>query len=466
MDNTKAHGTMRNTNKNRRKIFILSGMELIILLIGAISAGCQADTGHSIPSTLQPIKITPTMAPAQSSASPEETGAQPTEQPVLETPTPAPTATPGQLDYLVENITRDAGLNQLTVFGLNGEDLVNVFISVVIILLGGLSALVIVNGLRWFANRTPPKFDNRLVAILEQPLKLLVTLFFLQFATARLELLSPGLKQWLDLIYFAVYVLAFTILAWKLVDYALEDPLLRISSPDKRNLLITFTPLLRRSLQVLIILTGLAIVLQNFGFKLTALLAVLGLGGLAVSLAAKETLEDIINGFILLIDRPFQIGDRIKVESMDTWGDVEDISARTTQIRTLDNRLVIVPNSIMGNSQVENYTSSDPSYRVDVSLGIAYGSDIDQVIEILEGAILSVEGINNSEPPLVNFLEFGDSAMVFQIFYWLESYLDIRLRTKVNKAIIEALEEVHIEMPFTTYDINLAYKERLADSQR
>lgn len=406
------------------------------------------------------------MAPAQSSASPEETGAQPTEQPVLETPTPAPTATPGQLDYLVENITRDAGLNQLTVFGLNGEDLVNVFISVVIILLGGLSALVIVNGLRWFANRTPPKFDNRLVAILEQPLKLLVTLFFLQFATARLELLSPGLKQWLDLIYFAVYVLAFTILAWKLVDYALEDPLLRISSPDKRNLLITFTPLLRRSLQVLIILTGLAIVLQNFGFNMTALLAVLGLGGLAVSLAAKETLEDIINGFILLIDRPFQIGDRIKVESMDTWGDVEDIGARTTQIRTLDNRLVIVPNSIMGNSQVENYTSSDPSYRVDVSLGIAYGSDIDQVIEILEGAILSVEGINNSEPPLVNFLEFGDSAMVFQIFYWLESYLDIRLRTKVNKAIIEALEEVHIEMPFTTYDINLAYKERLADSQR
>lgn len=405
------------------------------------------------------------MAPAQSSASPEETGAQPTEQPVLETPTPAPTATPGQLDYLVENITRDAGLNQLTVFGLNGEDLVNVFISVVIILLGGLSALVIVNGLRWFANRTPPKFDNRLVAILEQPLKLLVTLFFLQFATARLELLSPGLKQWLDLIYFAVYVLAFTILAWKLVDYALEDPLLRISSPDKRNLLITFTPLLRRSLQVLIILTGLAIVLQNVGFNLTALLAVLGLGGLAVSLAAKETLEDIINGFILLIDRPFQIGDRIKVESMDTWGDVEDIGARTTQIRTLDNRLVIVPNSIMGNSQVENYTSSDPSYRVDVSLGIAYGSDIDQVIEILEGAILSVEGINNSEPPLVNFLEFGDSAMVFQIFYWLESYLDIRLRTKVNKAIIEALEEVHIEMPFTTYDINLAYKERLADSQ-
>lgn len=406
------------------------------------------------------------MAPAQSSASPEETGAQPTEQPVLETPTPAPTATPGQLDYLVENFTRDAGLNQLTVFGLNGEDLVNVFISVVIILLGGLSALVIVNGLRWFANRTPPKFDNRLVAILEQPLKLLVTLFFLQFATARLELLSPGLKQWLDLIYFAVYVLAFTILAWKLVDYALEDPLLRISSPDKRNLLIAFTPLLRRSLQVLIILTGLAIVLQNFGFNMTALLAVLGLGGLAVSLAAKETLEDIINGFILLIDRPFQIGDRIKVESMDTWGDVEDIGARTTQIRTLDNRLVIVPNSIMGNSQVENYTSSDPSYRVDVSLGIAYGSDIDQVIEILEGAILSVEGINNSEPPLVNFLEFGDSAMVFQIFYWLESYLDIRLRTKVNKAIIEALEEVHIEMPFTTYDINLAYKERLADSQR
>jgi len=141
-----------------------------------------------------------------------------------------------------------------------------------------------------------------------------------------------------------------------------------------------------------------------------------------------------------------------------------DIGARTTQILTLDNRLVIVPNSIMGNSQVENYTSPDPSFRVDLSLGIAYGSDIDQALETIEVAILSVEGIMQDKPPLVDFLEFGDSAMLFRVIYWLDSYLDIRIRTKVNKAIVKALDEAGIEMPPTTYDVNLAYKDSSKES--
>jgi small-conductance mechanosensitive channel len=221
--------------------------------------------------------------------------------------------------------------------------------------------------------------------------------------------------------------------------------------------------LLRRFFQITIFTAGIAIVLQNAGFNLTALFAVLGLGGLALSLSAKETLEDIINGFIILVDRPYQIGDRVKVENMDTWGDVEDVGTRTTKIRTLDNRLVVIPNSIMGNSQVENYTVGDPSYRVDLSLGIAYGSDIDLVIEIVEGAIKNVEGIKKDPPPQVDFIDFGESAMVFQVFYWLESYRDLRLRTSVNKAIVLALDESNIEMPYTTYDINLAYQERFLD---
>jgi small-conductance mechanosensitive channel len=166
-----------------------------------------------------------------------------------------------------------------------------------------------------------------------------------------------------------------------------------------------------------------------------------------------------INGFIILIDQPFRIGDRIKIESMDTWGDVEAIGSRTTQIRTIDNRLVIVPNSIIGRSQVENFTYPDPSYRVEVSLGIGYGSDIDQVIEIITNAMLRVPGIMESKPPFVDFLEFGDSAMIFRAYYWLETYEDLRLRTQVNKSISDALEEANVEMPFVTYDVNLAYKE-------
>jgi small-conductance mechanosensitive channel len=278
--------------------------------------------------------------------------------------------------------------------------------------------------------------------------------------------LSPELKQWLDLIYFSLFVLLIAAIIWKFVDYGLEGPLLKASSPENRNLLITFTPLLSRSIQVLIFLVSLAIILQAFGVNLSALPAVLGLGGLAISLAAKESLEDIINGFIILIDRPFQIGDRIKIESMDTWGDIESIGARTTQIRTIDNRRVIVPNSIIGNSQVENYTGPDPSLRMEVSLGIAYGSDIDQVLEIMSNAILSVPGVMDNQPPVVEFREFGDSAMIFRALYWLNNYRDIRLRTQVNRSIYMALTEANIEMPFVTYDVNLAYKDHPRDNDK
>jgi small-conductance mechanosensitive channel len=421
-------------------------------VIATFLAGCQSG---SIPGLGSNISTPP---PEQSGN--EEVAAQPTEEQVLSTPTPAPTATPSGLDFLVRDVSNRMGGRDLSIFGLDGEDWINLFVSVLIVLVGGAAGSILISGLLWIARRMSPSLNLHLLKGIGDSLKWLIVLFALQFATERLAILPPRLKQWLDLIYFALFVLLAGVIIWKLVDYSLEKPLVRASSPEQRDLLVAFTPLLRRLLQVLIIIVGLAIVLQRFGVNLTALLAVLGLGGLAVSLAAKETLEDMINGFIILIDRPFNIGDRIKIESMDDWGDVEDIGSRTTRIRTLDNRLVIVPNSLIGNSQVENYTHPDPSFGIDISLGIAYGSDIDRVIDIITRAILSIQDLLHEKEPIVDFVEFGDSAMVFRVVYWLKTYKDIRLRSQVNQSIIGALSESGIELPFVTYDVNLAYKDQ------
>lgn len=444
-------------NDQGRKIIRLLALVCLALLIGLMTvsaAGCRGSPGIQI-LTASP---TPTSTSIPPTTQPEEANVETTEEQVLLTPTLAPTATPSQIDFVVGDITQSIGIDNLTIFGLDGEELVNLLVSLLIVLVGSLSGVFFVNGVLWLAKRTPPEFDEQLMGIVEKQLKWLITLILLDFSTARLAFLAPRVKQWLGLIYFSLFVLVIASLVWKLVDYGLEGLLNKTSSTQNRNLLSAFTPLILRSLQVLIFSIGLAIVLQKFGVNLTALLAVLGLGGLAVSLAAKETLEDVINGFIILVDRPFQIGDRIKIESMDTWGDVEAIGLRTTQIRTIDNRLVIVPNSAIGRSQVESFTYPDPSYRIEVSLGIGYGSDIDQVLEIINQAILSVPGLMESKPPFVDFFEFGDSAMIFRAYYWLKTYKDYRLRTQVNKSISQALNEANIEMPFVTYDVNLAYK--------
>ena len=453
------------TNKDRgwksSKWFAIVCLVIVLSFITAIAAGCQAGPGTPPPSP----SPSPTSTSIPPTPQPEEIIVEPTEEPVLITPTLAPTATPSPIDFAIEDLTQNIGIDDITIFGLSGEDLVNLLVSILFVLVGSLLGVLFVNGLLWLAKHTPPKFDDRLLGRLENQLKWLIVLIFLQLATTRLTFLSPELKQWLNLIYFALYVLLIAIIVWKLVDYGLEGPLLQVSSPENRNVVIAFAPLLSRFAQVLIFLLSLAIILQEFGFNLSALLAVLGLGGLAISLAAKETLEDMINGFIILIDRPFQIGDRIKLESMDDWGDVEDIGSRTTKIRTLDDRLVIVPNSVIGNSQIINFTDLDPKFRVDITLGIGYGYDIDYVIKTILNAILSVDTLLKDPAPIVRLIEFGDSAIIFRAYYWLKSYKDIELKTTVNKVIYQAITEANIDMPFVTYDVNVSYKETQSEEK-
>lgn len=427
---------------------------IVLIMLGSVISGCQVSPDRPTPSLTPTRTATATPSPAPL---PEGTVAQTKEQ-IISTPTPAPTATPSQLDIVVETISHRAGLDDLSLFGMNGENIVNLLISILIVGLGSLLGVLIVNGVHWLAKNTPLRFGGRLISVIQRQVQWLIALFLLQFATARLAFLPPATKQRLDLIYFAFFVLTITSLAWKLFDYGFDNILLSVSSLQNRTMMGALAPFLRRSIQVILYLAGIAIILKNFGVNLSALFAILGLGGLAVSLAAKQTLEDMISGFIILIDRPFQIGDRIKISTMDTWGDVETVGSRTTRIRTLDNRLVVIPNSVIVSSQIETYTYSNPSYRILLKLGISYGADIEKTLQIIKQAILSVPGVLESKPPVVDFIEFGDSAMIFRAIYWLESYNNLSPRTQVNKAISQALMAANIEMPFTTYDINLTYK--------
>jgi small-conductance mechanosensitive channel len=179
-------------------------------------------------------------------------------------------------------------------------------------------------------------------------------------------------------------------------------------------------------------------------------MAAIGVVGFALGLAAQDTLTDTISGFIILFDRPFRVGDRIEVSELNTWGDVVEIGTRTTRIRTLDNRMVIVPNSTIGSNQVVNYTYPDSRYRVQVELGIAYETDLEEVRQVISSAVLSVDAVLKDKPVDVLFLEFGETALQFRVRWWIESYVDTRrVFDKVNSAIYVALEEAGIEVPHT-----------------
>jgi small-conductance mechanosensitive channel len=199
-------------------------------------------------------------------------------------------------------------------------------------------------------------------------------------------------------------------------------------------------PFFRRVALILLTAVGLITLLGHFNVDVSAMVTTLGIGSLAIALAAQAALADTISGFIIMIDQPFRIGDRIEILDLNTWGDVVDIGLRSSRIRTRDNRMVIVPNSLIGKSLVVNHSYPSTQYRIQVHIGVAYGSDIELVRETIIEAVRSVEGVLPDRPVEALFLEFGDSALIFRVRWWIESYVDTRrMYDRVNTAVYKAL---------------------------
>jgi len=128
---------------------------------------------------------------------------------------------------------------------------------------------------------------------------------------------------------------------------------------------------------------------------------------------------------------------------------VVEIGLRTTRIRTRDNRMVIVPNSVIGKSLIVNHSYPDTQYRIQIHIGVAYGVDLELVRQTMIEAVRGVEGVLPDHPVEALFLEFGDSTLIFRVRWWIESYVDTRrMFDQVNTALYKALDAAGIEIPF------------------
>ncbi len=222
-----------------------------------------------------------------------------------------------------------------------------------------------------------------------------------------------------------------------------------------------------RSIQYIFLLVfsflAIIILLNHFGITgtaLTASLTALGLSGIIVGLAAQTTLADIITGIVLLIDRPFRIGDRIRIEKLDTWGDVIEIGWRSTRILTRDNRLVTIPNSIIGTDMITNYSMPDRMFRVETDVIISYGPDIEYVRNLIIEAMKNEKWIMQESPVQVLLLEFTESGIKFKSRCWIENFVETRIsEDKLNTVIYKALINANIAMPSSDIVVRFANQE-------
>lgn len=348
-----------------------------------------------------------------------------------------------------------------TILQISGELWGRVVLAVglfMVVVLAGRGVLrVVLQNLRRLTQRAEVGFDEMVFDVVQVPLYWL--LIALAFDNLRLLLLPlpSGLERALDHVAFMLYFLAAFLFVWRLVDKGTRWYGRQIAARTKTNLDDQLMPFFRRVLLILVAMIGLVMLLDHFGINPTAVLTTLGIGSLAIALAAQTTFSDAINGFIIMVDRPFRIGDRIELRELDTWGDVVDIGLRSTRIRTVDNRMVIVPNSVIGQSLVVNHSYPDLDYRMHALVGIAYGSDVEQAREVMREAIRRSPGVLPSRPIHVLFVEMGDSALIFRLQWWvrIRSELDLyQMYDSVLSSVYKALNEAGIAIPFPQRDVH------------
>lgn len=428
---------------------ILVGFLILVPLVSILS-GCQV-FAFPVGETSTPAQEVPTQQ------SPTGISEQVASSDPNDITTPVPTMTPGPIeDFIIQSVLPD-NVVEGTFLGLSVEGWIHILISVLYVLVGWTIGVWLVKSLLRFGFRqTSTKFDDEFFNLIMRQISWMVMVFSLFLATRRIYLLSDSLRIILQNIYFIIFFgILFSIL-WQLVSFSLKWYQGQLGPDIDTERVHTIIMLVDRTMRVALVTVFIMILLEHFGIGITGLTAVLAIIGLSLSFAAQDTLSDAISGFIILIDQPYRIGDRIEISGLDTWGDVVDIGTRTTRIRTLDNRLVIVPNSSIGKSQVVNYTFPDSRYRVEMDIGIGYGQDIEKIRQVIKDAVRDVSGVLPDKPVDAIYQQMGDSAMIFRVRWWIETFADTPyLFNSVNTALQNSFDEVGIEMPFNAYDIYL-----------
>nr|WP_307726531.1 mechanosensitive ion channel family protein [Trichlorobacter sp.] len=218
-------------------------------------------------------------------------------------------------------------------------------------------------------------------------------------------------------------------------------------------------PMLEKVTMLFITGAALMVVLKHFNYDILSLVTALGIGSLAIGMAAKDTLAHVISGFTLMVDRPFRIGDRIQLASGQI-GDVQDIGLRSTKIKTLDNQLLIIPNSDLCNTILTNQAFPDNRIKGRINVGVSYGSDAEQVKTLLVQLALETEDVLQEPVPEAFFVSFGDSALNMSLFFWVEEYAKLFATTdKLNSKILGRFREQGIEIPFPIRTVTLKHEQ-------
>lgn len=249
-----------------------------------------------------------------------------------------------------------------------------------------------------------------------------------------------------DLLVVAVILVVSYAVGW-LIAYFVRKLWLR-----PRKVELSTELLVTRSISYSIMILGSLVAMRQLGIDITALVMGLGVAGLAVAFGVQEIVSNFVSGVIIMVDRPVRVGDVVEVEGAS--GEVVDVGLRASTIRTLDNVNVLVPNRLIVLNKIVNYSKHDPRIRLRVSVGVAYGSDLEKVRGVLLSVAGGHSGVLSDPAPEVRLVGFGDSSVDFVLFVWIDDpSLRFRIRDELNWEIGQRFRAEGITIPFPQVEV-------------
>jgi MscS family membrane protein len=291
-------------------------------------------------------------------------------------------------------------------------------LALVAAVLSWVLAVAMVRGLRPLLARTDTGLDDELLASAAGPLRLALAVAVFRVGAAPLDLGERATATLSS----ALSVLLIAAVAWLLVrgTDAFADRAKRLFRERDQTDAITLVPPARKSVKAVIVALALVAALDAFGFNVTALVAGLGVGGIAVALAAQKTVENLFGGFSLYADRPVRVGDFCRFG--DTVGNVEEIGLRSTRVRTLARSIVTVPNSQFATLQLENYALRD-GILFEATLGLRYETSAEQLRHVLVEVrkLLYAHERVKRDPARARLVGFGAYSLDLEVFAYVDT---------------------------------------------
>jgi len=297
------------------------------------------------------------------------------------------------------------------------------------------------------ATRTSTSLDDRLLQALQRPVT-----YVLFVAGARLAMeWLPLNERWAGRANRGLFILTVALLTLAAIRayaillhwYATESGRVAEDGPARE-----FRPLFSKLGNVVIVLMALVTVLQNLGVNVESLVLSLGVGSLAVGLAAKDTLANMFAGFTIMLDRPFRLGDRIQLSSGEV-GDVEAIGMRVTRLRTLDDTVLVVPNSMLVQDRIVNRNRPTRHITTRLDVGVAYGTNLTRAKAVLVESALASPYVEPERPPVALVTQFAESSVSLRLVFWAKDYAEQGLAlSSVHEEVYRRFAAEGIEIPF------------------